>query len=752
MSKSTAPKIGEPARRIDGQAKAEGSHVYPSDYMIEGMLRLKILRAAHPHARIVAIDTSRAQQVPGVVGIFTAKDIPGKNAVGVVSQDMPVLCGDIVRCVGDAVAVVAAETEEAARRAQELVEVEYELLPVVTDVRQAMRADAPKIHPDGNILSEIHSGYGDVENVFVRAEHIFENEYITGRQEHAPLETEAGAAFYDDAGCLTVRCGGQYPHRDQQQIAEFLGLQEQQVRVLTPMVGGSFGGKDDFTVQCHLALVTHLTGRPCYIMLDRDESIRATTKRHPFITKYKIACDSEGKLLAAELCMIADTGAHASWGEMVLHVSRDACLGPYYIPNVKLDAYSVYTNNCVSGAFRGFGALQGSVGIESEMDRIARTLGLDPIELRRKNGLQPGQPHPGGVPFNAASVSLNQVLREIENSPLYTDRDALKTEPSPQSRWKKRGIGVSATMMGIGFGHGNADCSVAHLSMTEAGRYRLSVGGVDMGQGNATAYAQIVAKEMSCAIENVEVDIGDSVGPDSGSSDSVRSMYIISNAIVKAAKALRFKIVGKVAVQLSCEPGKVVLQDFFAQNPDTGQTLMLQRIGQVAAKGEVRIYQENPEDNTDDYNASVFTYGAQAALVEVDLLTGKVSVLKIHSAVDAGKVINKQGFEGQSEGGIAQSIGYTLMEDCLLEKGDVLNASLSTYVAPYIIDIPDEIRTIAVEDPDPQTYVGAKGIAEIVMCPTPSAIINAIYDAIGERFTRIPITPERVLTRLSNES
>ncbi|MDE0157784.1 MAG: xanthine dehydrogenase family protein molybdopterin-binding subunit [Gammaproteobacteria bacterium] len=752
MVKPTVPQIGEPARRIDGVTKAIGSHVYPSDYVIEGMLRLRILRAEHPHARILSINTSTAEQVPGVVRIFTAADIPGKNGVHPFNIDGPVLCEDRVRCVGDAVAIVAAETDEAAIRARDLVEVEYDLLPVIADVYEAMEPNAYKIHPDGNILCEIHNIQGDVADGFADADFIFENDYVTGRQEHIPMETEAGAAFYDENGLLTIRHGGQYPHRDHAQIAEFLAVSEQDVRVLTPMVGGSFGGKDEFTVQCHLALVTYLTKQPSYIMLDREESIIATTKRHPFYKRYKIACDRNGKLQAAEIRMIADTGAHASWGYAVLKVATETCLGPYYIPNVKLDAYCVYTNNCVSGAFRGFGGLQGSIGIESQMDEMARKLEFDPLELRRINELQPGQQAPSGFVYNAKSSSLNQVLDEVEVGPIYSRRDELKALSPPQDRWTKRGVGVSAAWMCVGYGHGIPDSAEVRLESTKKGHYRLLVGGVDMGQGNATAFAQIVANEMNCAIDQVEVHIGDSAGPDTGACDAVRTMYITSAAVVKAAQDLRHKILEKFSSIFGCEYEEVELVGTAGKNIASGNTMAIRELGVLTGNGIVRIYQENPEDNTDDFNAWVFTYSAQAALVEVDVLTGKVNVLKFHSAVDAGKVVNRQGFEGQSEGGIAQSIGYTLMEDCVMDEGRVLNPALSTYVAPYIIDIPDEIITTAVENPDPNTPFGVKGIAEIVMCPTPSAILNAVYDAVGVRYTQIPLTPERVLEKLSYAS
>lgn len=393
--------------------------------------------------------------------------------------------------------------------------------------------------------------------------------------------------------------------------------------------------------------------------------------------------------------------------------------------------------------------MEGSVGIESQMDMMARTFDFDPIDFRRKNGLSPGQQAPGGFTFNASSSSFYQVLDELEEGPVYSRFSELKGA-SHQSRWKKRGIGVASTWMCNGFGHGAADSAEAQVDTTDTGNYRLLIGGVDMGQGNATMFAQIVAQKMDCAIEQVEVHIGDSAGPDAGACDSVRSTFIMNKAVEKAAEDLRKKIIGKMASVLGCGAENVELLGDLGKDIESGASLPLTEICMLSGKGIVRIYQESPEDNTEDYNAWVFTFGAQAALVEVDLLTGKVDVLKIHSVVDAGKVMNRQGFEAQSEGGIVQSLGYTLMEECQMENGRILNNSLSTYVAPYIKDVPDVITTTAVEDPDPQTAFGARGIAEAVMCPTPPAILNAVYDAIGERFTRIPLTSERVIQRLNN--
>jgi CO/xanthine dehydrogenase Mo-binding subunit len=364
LTSEVAPGIGESLARIDGWSKARGTHVFPSDYVLEGMLWLRVLRAHLPHARILSIDTSAAEQVDGVVGVFTARDVPGSNRVGSAVQDQPILCEEKVRYVGDALAVVAAESDEAAYGARDLIKVEYEPLPVVSDPRAALESGAPSVHDGGNLVSELHFGRGDLASAVERADFVFENEYLTGRQAHAFLETEAGVAFYDEGGRLTVRTGGQSPQSTQRHIARALGLRDEDVRVIMPMPGGAFGGKYEITVQGYLALVTLLTKRPCRIMLDRDESFVAGLKRHPFHMRYRTACSADGRLEAAEVELIADTGAYASHGPAVLSLATEHCLGPYYFPTLKIDGYCVYTNNSFAGAFRGFGVPQVAFGIE----------------------------------------------------------------------------------------------------------------------------------------------------------------------------------------------------------------------------------------------------------------------------------------------------------------------------------------------------------------------------------------------------
>jgi CO/xanthine dehydrogenase Mo-binding subunit len=747
MASTVVPSIGEPVARIDGWAKACGAHIYPSDYVTEGMLWLRVLRSHRPHARILSIDTSAAEQVDGVVGVFTAQDVPGSNRVGSVVQDMPVLCEDKVRYVGDAVAIVAAESDEAAYRARDLIRVEYEPLPVVSDPRAAMEPGAPRVHDDGNLVSELHFGRGDLAAAFERADFAFEfeNEYRTGRQAHAFLETEAGVAFYGADGRLTVRAGSQSPHGNQAQIAQALGLRTEDVRVIAPMPGGAFGGKYEITVQAYLALVTLLAKRPCRIMLDRDESFLAGLKRHPFHMRYRTACSAEGQLVAAEVELIADTGAYASVGPGVLSLATEHCLGPYYFPTVKIDSYCVYTNNAFAGAFRGFGVPQVVVGIEQQMDMMARALGMDPIEFRRRNGLRAGQPAALGNVLDAKS-SLDPVLEAAASGPVYSQREELVPTGD---RWKRRGVGVAATWQGFGFGAGIPDHAVVQLALDEGGHYQLRVGSVDMGQGNATALAQIAAHELGCRVGDIELVMGDTLlGPDSGSTVASRSIAVVGSATANAARDLRHKILDAAADELQIGPDRLTLIGDAVLVEDRDRSLGLAGLGPLLGQGNAQV--PEVEEIAPGLPHRRFGYAAQVALVEVDLLTGEVDVLKVHQVIDAGKVINRQGVEAQSEGGIAQGLGYALSEDTLVEEGQILNPRMSTYIIPSISDVPVEIETTILEYPGPAGSYGAKGIGEIVFTPTAAAVLNGVYDATGNRFTCIPLLPERVLGRLSD--
>ena len=703
--------------------------------------------------RILSIDTSAAQALPGVACALTAEDVPGLNGFGLLFPDMPVLCGDRVRYLGDSIALVAAETDELAYRARDLIEVEYEVLPLVIDPHEALKPDAPLLHDNGNLCSELTLGHGDVAAGFAEADFVFECIYQTGMQEHIPLETEAGAAYYDDEGRLTVVAGGQNPFSDRFQISRALDLPEDSLRVLNPMMGGSFGTKEEITVQIHLALVTLRTQRPCRLMWDRDESIIAGFKRHPFYVHYKTGVKKDGRLTAAEVKFIADTGAYASLGPAVLTHAVEQCCGPYYFPNTNIIAKAVYTNNGVSGAFRGFGNPQVVIGLERLMNTMADAVGMDRIAFRRLNTLQSGQIAGPGHKTSGV-VSLPRVLDALTESELLKESEAFKTLPNRSSRWKRRGIGLASTWQVFGLGAGlprNLVDSEARIELQENGRYHLHVGAPDMGEGNATAFVQIAAHELGCATQDIDLTTGDSLGPDSGPTNASRTVYAVGSATLRAAVDLREKILG-AAAQINVQSVSLRLEGSNVRGD--GQSIPLADLAVELGplQGVGRFHPNQPDPIAPGLPHEVYAYAAQIALVEVDVLTGEIDVLQIENYLDAGHAINPQGVMGQSEGGIAQGIGYALLEEVLLKDGHFLNPKLSTYIIPSITDVPSTIKTTILEEPEPLGPYGARGIAEICITPTAAAILNAVQDAIGIYFDRVPVTPEMILEALDDHT
>lgn len=441
--------VGRSVARKDGAGKVTGDTKFFSDLALPNMLYAKVVRSKYPHALIKRINTEKAQAVPGVVTVLTHKDVPAANAFGIVIADQPVFCYDRVRYLGDALALVVAENLEAAEKAAGLVEVDYEPLPVVSDPVEAMKPEAPKVHEKGNLLRHETIRVGDVDKAFREAALIVENTYRTGRQMHMFLEVEAGVGMLDENGDLVVYTGGQSPYRDQMQISRALGIQPERIRVISTPVGGAFGGKEENTVQIHLALAALKTKRPVKLVWTREESGVAGVKRHSMIVTMKTAVDKEGRLLANKVSIIADTGAYASLGPTVLDVAVENSCGPYRIPNIHIDADLVYTNNGVAGAFRGFGAPQVNFAMESNMDIIAEKLEIDRLQLRKRNALREGDVGPFGLKLQG-SVGVYETLEKAEHSDIWRNRERYKSSPS--APWCKRGIAVTTAVKGFGFG------------------------------------------------------------------------------------------------------------------------------------------------------------------------------------------------------------------------------------------------------------------------------------------------------------
>jgi xanthine dehydrogenase D subunit len=744
--------IGKRVPRVDGPGKTTGELKYMTDLQFPNMVWGKVLRAKYPHARIVKIDTKEAEALAGVVAVLTYKDIPGFNGFGIVDPDQPVLCEDLVRTTSDAVALVAAETEEIAEVALSLIKVEYNQLEVVSDPEYAMTEAAPKLHPSGNTYSHVKIKNGDVEKAFQEADFILENTFISPRQMHAFIETEGGWAMVEKDGTLCIYCPGQYSFRDRLQVARALALNPDRIRVVSSPVGGGFGGKDEITVQIYLALLAfHTNGRPVKIHLKREESVQAGIKRHPFKVEVKTAVKNDGTIIGHKVRAVADTGAYASLGDAVIALAIEHACGPYKIPNIDLEGFCVYTNNGVSGAFRGFGVNQVCVGIETHIDIIAERLGISPIVVRRAHAYQQGEISSLGH-IVKSSVGTHKTLEAAENCDLWVNRETYKSQASEP--WKKRGIGIATSFHGIGMGIGIPDYGAATIELLPDGRFSVGVGCEEIGGGNGTVYALIAAEMLGCDIDNITVLQGDtSKTIDSGTISASRSTYTGGRAVATAAPFMIKLLTESAAEMLDVPLEKVSLADNKIEIKNHAiSSVTYQEIYQFlydnhySTKVEGHFYlpkEKNELKGSGGAPHHLYGYLTHVVLVEVDTLTGETEVLHVVSIPDAGRVLNLQGLEGQTEGGAVMGIGYTLYEDVVIENGVHRTRNLTDYIIPTIHETPI-IETIPVGDPEPSGPFGAKGIGEVVMIPIIPAITNAIYDAVGVRLKHLPATPERV--------
>ncbi|MCX8095546.1 MAG: molybdopterin-dependent oxidoreductase [Caldisericia bacterium] len=748
--------IGKKIRQVLSEEKVKGELKFPSDIYFENMLWGKVLRSKYPHALIKKIDTSRAENFPGVVKVLTYKDIPGLNGFGIVIQDQPVLCFNKVRYLGDAVALVAAETKDIAEKAIEFIEVEYEPLPVVDDPLKAIEDNSPKVHDSGNIHLHTVIRKGDIERGFKEADLIIENEYRTGRQEHAYLEPENGVAFYDEEeDTITVICGGQYPFRDQLQIARVLAYDPRKIRVINEPMGGGFGGKDEITTQIHLALLAYYTKRPVKIEISREESIIFSWKRHPMILRYKTGVKKDGTLVANEVYIYADTGAYASLGGPVVNLAVEHSCGPYRIPNTHIEGFCIYTNNGVSGAFRGFGVNQVTFAMESQMDEIAYRLQIDPIELRRKNILKRGEETGIGSKIET-SIGLSKILDEIEKHPLYRQREKIKLS---SNKYKKLGVGIAISYQGTGLGVGLPDYGAAIIEMRRDGGFNIYTGSVEIGQGMKTTLKIIALESLKIVDDNkIFILTGDSfLSPDSGTTTASGATYRSGKAIKIASEKIIKILKREVSEIFNIPENYINLRDETFYDINGKELINYEKLGGILYEKRrlprVEGHFNFPTSKTKIEGAFglphfIFSFSGSIALVEVNILTGKVNLVKGVNLIDGGRVINKIGFEGQSEGGIVMGMGYALMEDVIMKNGEFLTKNFSTYIIPTSIDAPYEIETIPIESIEELGPYGSKGIGETTMVPIAPAITNAIFNATKVRINQIPAIPERVFFKL----
>jgi CO/xanthine dehydrogenase Mo-binding subunit len=745
QERRTMTIVGQSATRIDALGKVTGETLYPGDINLPGQAMMKILFSGRAHAIIKEIDTSAAEALPGVIMVLTARDVP-VNEYGLIMPDQPVLCGpgsnkpyaDRVRFEGDQVALIIAETEEIAAKARELIRVVYENLPVITDIDAAKAETQNLLHPDKgtNIFCHYRIRKGDVEAGFANSDVIVEGEYRTPAQEHAYLQPEAGIAYVDEEGRITVQVAGQWTHEDQEQIAHSLGLPLEKVRVIYPAIGGAFGGREDMSVQIVLALAVYRLSqrginRPVKIIWNREESIIGHHKRHPFLIRTRWGASKEGKILAAEVEVLEDGGAYAYTSTKVLGNATLMCTGPYEIPNVHVDSYSIYTNNIPGGAFRGFGGPQGAFAAESQMNKLAEALKMDPVEIRMRNVLREGSLLSVGTPL-PKGVSMPEVIEACALRAGWVRTNAGWNLPADwEKAWSdlppikpniRRGLGFSCGFKNVGFSFGAPEHSWATIRLegkTEIEKITVYHAGADCGQGAHTVMAQIAAETAGVPLNMVEMVVSDtSTTLNSGSTSASRMTFMAGNAIKGATEEAlaKWKNEDRPAIAVyKYRPPATTPYD-----PETGKS----------------------EPN--------FAYGyvAQAFVIDVDIDTGQIVIQDVVSTNDVGKALNPQQVQGQIEGAVVQAAGYAVLENFVQVDGYVKSRHLSTYLIPGVLDIPGRVQSMILEYPDPIGPYGARGMGEMPFIPVAPAITHALYQATGVWFDEFPLIPENVLKGL----
>ena len=744
--------VGRPLPRFDVADKVQGTTLYAADWRLPGMLAGRILRAVYPSARIRRISVEHARGLPGVAAVLTADDVP-QNALhedptglGLSSFATPVLAADRVRYQGEPVALVAAESEVAAQAALEAIEVEYEPLPGVFDAGAALAPDAPRVHPDRvNLLIHWKLRQGDVEAGFRRSDAVVERTYRTQRVDHAALEPEAAVAWVDGDGVVTIRAATQVIEHFRE-IAEILRLPHNKVRVMAPFLGGGFGGKEDMTVEPYVALLAWKTRRPVRMLWTRQESLLARPKRHPFTMSYKTGATRDGRLVAQEISLLADAGPYPLLSPRVVFAALVVGCGPYRVPNVKIDARAVFTNNVPTSAMRGFGAMQVTFAYESQMDLLAEQLGMSALEIRSRNFLQKGDRLPTGEALETEAALPHITARAV---------DALGERSRPSAPSGRVGRGIACNMQPYGRTVWFRDRAQAWIGFEADGALVIRAGITDLGGGQAASLAQLAAEVLGVSPDRIAVHIGDSaLTPLAGGTFATRQLYMSGNAVVKAAGELRAMMIPVAASLLEAAEPDVQFADNHAGVIGAPErTIALARVVAECARrgiptsllsgfqGEhaAPIDLETGQGRTfPDY-----TFGCHAVEVEVDAETGTVRVLKLAACHDVGRAINPQSVEGQIQGGAVMGAGQALMEEVAVEAGINLTTLFAGYLIPTAMDMPD-VRALVVESGEGKGPFSARGIGEPPTGPPPAAVAAAIQDAVGVRLMELPMTPERV--------
>ncbi|MBX3395636.1 MAG: xanthine dehydrogenase family protein molybdopterin-binding subunit [Phycisphaerae bacterium] len=741
--------VGTNARRIDGVEKVTGAALYGADLFHDRAdLFAQVVRADIAHGNLRSVKAEKALEVPGVIAVYTSKDAPGTNRQGLIHRDHPVLVEDRILYRGDAIAIVVAESERAAQLGRDSVMVECDALPVIATMDDALAPDAPKLHPEGNLMGGKRIRKGDADAALDAADVVVSETFETQTVDHAFLDIEAGVARWDGRH-LTIQVSGQWAHEERRLVALALGLPLETVRIICPATGGAFGGREDISIQIYLGMVAlRHPNKTVAMRYSREESMRARHKRHALRIHYTLGATSEGILTAAKITVFSEEGAYASTGPAVLRKAASHATGPYRVPNIHVDVYGIFTNNNPTGAMRGFGACQMAIAYEGMMDRLAARLKLDRREVRLRNLIR-----------NGDSVTTGQVVpictavECVESAWSRFDRGRRKDPPLlPHQR---RGVGMSVICFGLGYGDGFPDASRATVRFSTGGRLEVYTGGVEYGQGLITIMAQIAAEELGLATNDVDVVWADTDRThESGSSSATRQTYFTGNAVKIAASELREQVLDVAGRVLQVHPHELdlvsgaVVGRFDRQiNMPLREVVSAARERGYSLTGEgifkPRTVCENFETGQSPRSFITYLFASHIAQVVVDVETGEVRVERYIACHDVGRAINPQSVAGQMVGGATQGIGMALMEEVVMKEGRMLNPNFTDYILPTFRDVP-EIETVILEHDDPGGPFGARGVGEPPLIAAVPAVLGAIGDAIGVMPDRLPCTPQRV--------
>jgi xanthine dehydrogenase D subunit len=756
---SAGGRVGDSPVRPDGTPKVQGSFAFSSDLYADGMLWGRTLRSPHPHARIASIEAGPALAIPGVACVITADDVPGAATYGLISADQPVFARDVVRFVGEPVAAVAADHPDTARRALEAVAVTYEPLDPLVDAATA--AGAPPIHPEGNVIRRIEVVHGDTG---ATGDVVVEGTYEVGMQDQAFLGPESGLAVPDGEGGVDLWVATQWLHEDRDQVAACLGLPPEQVRLHLGGVGGAFGGREDVSMQVHACLLALASGRPVKMSYLRDESFLGHVHRHPARMHYRHHATQAGDLVKVEAAVVLDGGAYASSSAAVIaNAARFAC-GPYRVPNAHVEATVVRTNNPPCGAMRGFGAVQVCFAHESQMDRLAARLGIDPVELRLRNALGTGDVLPTGQVITGTAPVAECIGAAVAHPLPLPAGDELLERPGGAGRTDdpartRRGVGVAVGFKNLMYSEGFDDTSEAWVRL-ERGVATVACAVAEVGQGFVTIAGQVARTALGCDTVVVEPAGTPSVGS-AGSSSASRQTWMSGGAVLRACRLVADQVRADLAGRLGLSPEALVVGDDGrisgatgdgdGRGGDGGGGAGNDRVDlSVAEAAGDRRYEATavhrhrptaPLDERGQGEADVsFVFAAHRAVVDVDPDLGLVRVVQVATGQDVGRVLHPTQVTGQIEGGIAQGVGLAVMEEIVVDGGLVRNPSFTDYLIPTVADAPEVLAT-CIEQPEPGAPFGAKGVGEPPTISSTAAVVAAVRDATGVDVTRVPVRP-----------